>query len=59
MRGAHDDALGELAEEVLRQAVTQVGREAPAAVDAERRGQWLPQLRQECIPLALRHDVLP
>ena len=57
-RSAHLHGLIELAEEVLLQAVAQVGREAAAAVDSECRGQRLAQHLHEGIPLPLRHNPL-
>ena len=55
---AHLNRLLELAEEVLLQAVSEVGREFSPAVDAEGGRQRRPQTLHECIPLSLRHDPL-
>ncbi len=57
-RSAHLHVLVELAEEVLLQAVAQVGCKAAAAVDAESCRQRLAQRRHERIPLPLRHNAL-
>lgn len=57
-RSAHLHVLIKLAEEVLLQAVAQIGCKAAAAVDAESCRQRLAQRRHERIPLPLRHNAL-